>query len=257
LEFDKNGIRKGGFMRNIIQSNEAEITGGKEIDLKELFFVIKKRLWVLVIITLLMTSLGIIKNTLFSSPLYQSSTRIIIGANEDYMNTLQVLIKDSTVLDKVVKELDINRSAEGLAGQITVASVNDSKVVNISVVDSDPKLAAEIANTTAKIYKSEIPKIVGFSDVKLLKEANINPYPINSNQNRTIILFLVVGLVLGTGAIFFLDSLDDSIKSNRDVERILGLSILGTVPKMNKRHTKKKNIKQIDIENRGETIGIQ
>ena len=106
-------------------------------------------------------------------------------------------------------------------------SIDDSQVVSISVIDSDPTMAASIANTTAKVFKEEIPNIVGFNDVQLLSDANVNPYPINDTGNRTFMIGIVLGLVLGIGLVFFLDSLDDTVQSVQDVEDYLGTPVLG------------------------------
>jgi capsular polysaccharide biosynthesis protein len=242
-------------MNNQTNVSYRDIIRSKEINLKDHFTLIKKRLWILIIITIIATSIGIIKNTFFFTPLYQSSTRIIIGADELMMTNLKVLMRDSSVLQLVANDLGINRSPEGLAQQISVNSVENSQIVSISVIDTDPKIAAEIANTTANVFKHEIPNIVGFDNVKLLTAAKIIPSPINPAQNSTIIMFALVGLVIGIGIIYFLDSLDDSIRSNEEIENMLGLTVLGNVSKMNKKSMTRNKNKIENLELRGETIG--
>ncbi|AGK52646.1 YveK family protein [Bacillus sp. 1NLA3E] len=238
-------------------TNYSQKQVAKEINLKELYHVIKGRFWIVILITLLATSAGAIYSTFFTTPLYQSSTKIIIDADAEYRKTLQVIIKDSTVLEKVVKELGIERSSEALAGQITVASIDNSQVVSISVVDSDPNQAAKIANTTAKVFKDEIPNIIDFNKVTILSDAKVFPFPINENQNRTIMISFVLGLIIGIGLVLLLDSLDDSIKSEYEVEELLGLPVIGTVSKMNNKNVKKKNNSYSELEIRGETIGLK
>ena len=174
---------------------------------------------------------------------------------QNIRKTLQVIIKDSTIMEKVVQELNLDRSPEALAGQITVQSIDASQVVSIGVTDTDPTMAANIANTTAKVFKEEIPNIVDFNDVQLLSDAKIIPNPINENQNRSIMISFIIGLVAGIGLVFFLDSLDDSVKSEDDVEEFLGVPVLGKVSKMKKKNLKKKNRRKQEIEFRGETIG--
>jgi capsular polysaccharide biosynthesis protein len=248
-------------MTNFNDFNHLPKRKAKDINLKELFFVIKRRFWLIIIITVITTGLGAYYNHSHSNntPLYQSSSRIIIGANPEDRNTLQVIIKDSTVLDKVVKELGLPQSAEALADQITVASVDNTQVVSISVIDSDPNRAAEIANRTAKVFKVEIKKIMGFEGVRFLSDAKVNPSPINQSQNKIklVIIAFIAGVGIGIGLIFLLESLDDSIRSDREVEEMLGLPVLGRVSKMHKKNLKKKNIKQFEFEARGETIGYK
>ncbi|ETI67574.1 YveK family protein [Neobacillus vireti] len=252
-------------MANFNDMNNLPKRKAKDINLKELFFVIKRRFWLIIVITVITTGLGAYYNHSHSNntPLYQTSSRIFIGANTETRNTLQVIIKDSTVLDEVVKELGLPQSAEALFDQITVESVDNTQVVSISVIDSDPNRAAEIANKTAKVFIDGIPKIIpkimDIKDVWFLSEAKVKLTPINQSQNQTklVLIALIAGVGIGIGLIFLLDSLDDSIRSNHEVEEILGLPVLGRVSKMHKKNLKKKNIKQFELEVRGDTIGYK
>ena len=56
--------------------------------------------------------------------------------------------------------------------------------MKISVTDTDPELAAKIANKTAKIFIREMPKLLDFNSISILSEAKINPYPINENHEK-------------------------------------------------------------------------
>jgi capsular polysaccharide biosynthesis protein len=250
-------FKEVALMNSFIGMNDQNKKKAKDINLKELFYVIKKRLWVIVVIALITTSLGAYHSYSNNTPLYQTSSRIIIGATLDSRTTLQVIIKDSTVLDKVVKELGLKQSPEALAGQITVESIDNSQVVSIGVTDTDPNRAAQIANTTAKVFKDEVPNIMNFNGVRLLSEARVNPWPINQSQNKMIMIYLVIGLVIGIGLVFLLDSLDDSLRLVSDVEELLELPVLGKVSKMHKKNLKRKNVKQVELEVGDETIGYK
>jgi capsular polysaccharide biosynthesis protein len=229
----------------------------KDINLKELFLVIRRRFWVIMVITTLASIIGVYLNNASITPLYQTSSRIIIGADGESQKTLQVIIKDSTILDKVIKELNLDKSAEELAGQISVASIDGSQVVSISVVDSDPILAAKIADKTAQIFKNEIPNIVGQDYIKLLSNAKVSPSPINQENNNKLYLAIIAGFVVGVGFAFLIESLDDRIRSEKEIEAIFGVQVLGRISKMNKRNIKKKKSGHLEIELRGETIGYK
>ena len=244
-------------MNRVKQTISSENSVPKEINLKEIFSVIKRRLWIVIVMTFLAALMGLVYNSFFTTPLYQSSARIIIGADEQSMKTLQVIIKDTTVLENVIKEMDLEASPEALAGQISVASVDSSQVVSIGVVDTDPYRAAEIANTTAKVFKEVVPNVIDFNEVRFLSEAKVKPYPINDSKNRNIVLAFIVGLIAGTGLVFLLDSLDDTVKSVRDVEEYLGITVLGSVSKFSRKNLKKKTKGQLELEVRGETVGYK
>ena len=231
----------------------------KEINLKDLYRVIKKRLWVVAMITILAAIAGWFYSNLNKTALlYQTSTNIIIDADSEYRNTLQVIIKDTIVLENVIGELGLEKSPEALAGQINVESIDGSQVVKISVIDTDPERAVDIANTIAKVFIKEVPAIIIFKDIRVLSEAKINPFPINEdNQNKIILAAVIFGIAAGVGLVFLIDSLDDSIKSERDIEMMMGVRVLGSVSIMNKKNANKRKNKRADLEFRGETIGFK
>ncbi|WP_079505293.1 YveK family protein [Mesobacillus jeotgali] len=218
----------------------------KEINLKEIFSVIKKGFWIIAIITAFSAFAGYLYGEKDVTLLYQSSARIIIGKEAD-MNTLQVILKDPVVLEKVVERLGLNRSPESLANQINVGILESSKVVNISVTDTDPARAADIANTTAEEFKTEITRLLDFDDMEIFSPAKINPNPINEEDSKLGIIGIVFGVLAGIGFVFFLDSLDDTVRSQKDVEDYLGLPVVGRISKMNKKNIKKQSIHPIDF----------
>ncbi|MFJ7747173.1 YveK family protein [Peribacillus sp. NPDC097295] len=223
-------------MSNLSKRNYENQQSAKEINLKDLLSIIIRRFWIVIIVTLLFILAGFLK-TLTTTPLYQASTRIILEANQDKMKTLQVIIKDSTVLQKVVNEMDLSISPEALAGSITVTNVEDSEVVSISATASDPNMAADIANTTARVFKNEAPDIVNFKKIRNLSPAKVNSIPINGDDNKTIIKSGIIGLFLGIGLTFLLNSLDYTIRNEQEVEDIIGYPIIGNVSKMNKKNS--------------------
>ncbi|WP_191556851.1 YveK family protein [Metabacillus idriensis] len=232
-------------MKNPNFHDEPLISGKeKEIDLKEIFTVIKRRFWIIAVITLFTTFLAGFYSYFYTNPLYATSTRITINTTAETINTLNVIIKDPAVLEKVAAKLNLNRSGEALSGQIDAETIGSSQVINISVIDSDPVRAAEIANTTAEIFKDEIPGFIVIDGMEILAKAKPNYYPINENHSRYIMMGVIAGIIIGVGLVFLLDSLDDSIRTKREVEDIFDAPILGAVSKMSKRNTTKGNVKK-------------
>ncbi|WP_064091698.1 YveK family protein [Rossellomorea aquimaris] len=229
----------------------------REINLKEYFDVIKKRIWLIVVITLITTIGGAYYSSYTHTNLYESSRRIIVGPEAGNMSTLMVMVKDPIIMEKVRSELNLSRSPEGIANQISVARIDESQVIKISAVDTDPIVARDIVNSTSKLFKSEIAAILEFQDVQLLSPAKENPYPINEKGNRMTIIAFVLGLITSIGLIFLLDSLDHTIKTNQDIEDYLGLTVLGNISNMNKKKFVKKKSAQPEVELRGETVGLK
>jgi len=230
---------------------------GKDIQIKEFFMIMKKRLWIVVLITILATVGGYYYSNQNNIPQYQTSTRIIVEADESYMSTLMVMIKDPIIMDKVKEELNVGRSPEGIASQIEVTRVDDSKVIMIGVTDQQPKTAADIANYTAKVFKNEAGKLLEFDDVQLLSEAKQNNSPVSENKDRLIYIAAILGLVAGVGLVFLIDSLDDTIEKENQVEEVLGVPVIGAISNMKSKKLATKKKSQKNIEWRRSKVGIK
>ena len=107
----------------------------------------------------------------FMTPIYQSSTQILVNqkkqegaaiqynevqTNIQLTNTYKVIIKSPVILDQVKEKLGLNLTTEALNEKIEVANKKDSQVVEVTVQDKNPKLARDIANTTAEVFQSEV-----------------------------------------------------------------------------------------------------
>ena len=212
----------------------------KEISIKEIIQPLIRYSWLVILIVLLFASLAYFnaKNNT-PEPLYQSSAKLIINASAESMSTLQVIIKDGVILEKVVSELNLPTSPEQLANSINVSTVGSSFVVIISANHSDPNLAADIANTTARVFKETIPSILDFNGVYHLSDAKVSSDPINvESSTATIIKIALVGLVAGIGLAYLLNVFDNRIRAIQEVEEIIGLPVIGLVSKINKKNAK-------------------
>ncbi|TBX79166.1 lipopolysaccharide biosynthesis protein [Bacillus mycoides] len=214
----------------------------KEINLKNLFTIIQKKIWIILLFTTFTTLGGAIYSMYVKTPLYASSARLIVQANAETMNTLKAMVNEPVILEKVAAELNINRSVGALSGQISTESVQGSQIIRINVVDTDPLLAHKIANTTATVYKKEVANILNFNNVSILPEDPVQKHsmPINVNHTKTIAITFLIGMVLSIGFIFLLDSLDETIKTERRIEQLLDIPVLGGISKMSKKNKKDK-----------------
>ncbi|WP_459501961.1 YveK family protein [Bacillus sp. C1] len=228
----------------------------KEINLKNLFNIIKRRFWIIAVLTILAGFVGGIYSLFMKTPLYSSSARILIPANAEAMGTLKVMIKEPVVLEKVAQQLNLQKSAGALSGQISVGKVEESQVVIITALDTNPVQAAKIANATANVYKEEAKSVMNFGSVRVLTEANEkgNPSPVNLNHTGAIELAMAAAFLLGIGLVFLLDSLDDTVKSERDIEKLLPIPILGSVSQMKKNNILDKNSKKESVIVGGKTV---
>ncbi|MUV36925.1 Capsular polysaccharide biosynthesis protein CapA [Lentibacillus sp. JNUCC-1] len=237
------------------QDHDSKGLTEKDIDLKAHFNVFKKRYWIIIVMLLLGLAGGYYLAEKNSTPSYETSTRIVVDSDGEFMKTLMVMITDPIIMEKVKDDLNLSKSSAGIANQIKVERLEDSQVILISVTDQDPAVAVQIANTTARVFKNEIVDLLEFEGVQLLSKAALNDEPINQNQTKLLILTLLGGLMAGIGLAYLLESLDGSVKNEQEVEDILGVPILGTVSNMKKKKLTKDKHEQ-DTQETSEDRGI-
>lgn len=181
------------------------------------------------------------------TPTYESSSQFIVNqqssgqsenvdlneirSNVEIINTYNVIIKSTRILDQVVDELNLSISAGALGGKINVANAQNSQVVTITATDTDPETAAAIANTTVEIFQEDIPNLMNVNNVSVLTEAVVpaNPQPVNPKPLLNIAIAIVLGAMVGVGIAFLLEYIDNTIKTESDIEKKLELPVLGVI----------------------------
>ncbi|MEI2379583.1 YveK family protein [Priestia megaterium] len=216
------------------------------ISLKELFQTLKKRLWLIVLITIIAAIISAVISFFVITPTYEAKTQILVNktksdeqlytgnevqTNIQLINTYNVIITSPAILDTVKDDLNLERSVADLNNQITVSSATDSQVVEISVQDPSPYVAAQIANKTAEVFKNKISNIMKVDNVSVLSKAEVKGAvaPIKPQPLLNIAIAIVVGLMVGVGLAFLLEYLDNTIKTEQDIESILELPVMGVI----------------------------
>lgn len=218
----------------------------EEIDLKELFEFIKNKLGLLIIITVGVCLLGCVYGLFLQKPMYKSYTTIILSGSDSQItqselslskslvDTYAEIVKSRRVLEQVIEELNLDTTYEKLSNKISVTSVNNTEIIKITVADTDPTEAKNIANVTANYFTKEVVDLYKVNNVNVLDEANTTNTPYNINVAKQIIIYLFIGLVISAGVLFIIFYFDRTIKSAEQVEQKIKLPILGSVEEFTK-----------------------
>ncbi|MFT8320000.1 MAG: Wzz/FepE/Etk N-terminal domain-containing protein [Bacillus sp. (in: firmicutes)] len=255
------------------------------ISIKDFFQTIKKRVLLIISIMLICALATGFISYKYLTPKYQASTQLLINdstgkkaittkkkkddqeevnnytssqlqTNLQLVNTYIAIMKSPAILEKVISELNLQKSVGELNGMFEVESEEESQVIDITVTDKNQENAVIIANEIAKVFKKEVLKIMKIDNVEILAKAKYlpNQAPINSQPIQNIIISLLVGMVIGIGLTLILDYFDGTVHTKQDIEASLQIPILGVVPPIKSR---KKIFKEnkIKTEYRGETLG--
>ncbi|MFC5446794.1 YveK family protein [Paenibacillus aestuarii] len=222
-----------------------------EIELKDYLAILRKRIWLIVIVVLIACVSTAAISFYWMKPVYGASTKLIVNKSADFqgldkidlnslnanirlINTYKEIIKTPAVLDKVAaKYADLHLTPDQLSAKLQVQASNDSQVMTISAEDYSLDQAVRIVNAVAVVFQEEIPTIMKVDNVAILSEAKAaeHPAPIKPNKTLNVAIAFVVSLMVSVGIIFLLEYLDDTVKTEKDVEEYLGVPTLVTIMK--------------------------
>ena len=222
----------------------------EELDLKALFFMFWNKKLEIILITLMFVAVGIGYSYFFVKPEYTSTTSLVLaqssssgqtgdGAisatdltmNSKLVSTYSELIKRKAILGQVCENLNIpDSNIQELRGKIKVNSAKNTEIIEISVTNKDPNKAAAIANEIAKVFGEKIVEIYNISNVYLLDRAEANAVPSNINHMKDVVIFAFIGLVIAAVYVLIANMLDNTIKTEQDVEATTELLVLSSIP---------------------------
>ena len=216
------------------------------IDLREYFGIIKKRFWIIALITTIAIVVSGAISFFVLTPVYEAKSTLIVNTEKneetqmitgDQFNVTQKLavtygeiIKSRSVLDDVIKNLKLDDKYEDLAKNVTVSPVKDTQIISISDQDTNKEKARDIANEIPKVFKKEAKRITKANDIQVIDKAILPQNPIKPNKMMNMAIAAVLGAMIGLFVVFLIEYLDNKLKTPQDIEKYLGLSVLGVVP---------------------------
>lgn len=219
----------------------------EELGLRDIIDIITKRIWIIAAITIFALLMSIIFSVFILDDIYTSSTTLLVRENRkdggsvqlsdinlarNLVDTYSVIIKSDRVLEKVVTELRSDLSLGQLRNKISVRAEGNTEIIRISVEDINPETARDIANSVARVFISEIQELMDMDNVQIIDEAREQSSPVKPNVKLNIAISFILGLMLGIGLAFIVELLDKTIKDPDDIEKQLGLPVLGVIPEI-------------------------
>ena len=218
-----------------------------EIDVLSLLRTIWRKKFLILLTAILTTGLAFAYSAFLATPQYDSTTRLYVvtqssdnvaGITNQDLQAGSFLVKDykeiilsQDVLKNVTTTLGITDDIEE---KITVEIPVDTRILSITVRDSDPNQAATIANTLRDEAAKKIIEVTKVSDVTTLEAALPAENPSTPQTKRNLVLGFVAGAFLATALALVLEVLDDRVKRPQDIEEGLGMTLLGVVPQAEK-----------------------
>lgn len=219
-----------------------------EIDVLYLLRRLWSRKFFIIFIALVVGTVALLGSAFFLKPKYTSTTRIYVVSrssdtaltNQDLqagsylVNDYKEVITSSEVLSSVIDQEKLSMSAGQLSGEIAVNVPTDTRVISISVTDTDAQRACDIANTVREVAAEKIKAVTKVDDVTTLESATKPSHPSSPNVKKNAVIGALAGVFLAIVGILVAEVLDDRVRRPEDIEETLGMTLLGVVPDVDK-----------------------
>lgn len=215
------------------------------IDLTEILSAVRQHLLELIFVTLAAALVGFMASKFLMTPKYDSSALMIVNTRQDVnanvtsdqinsatklVSTYSIIIKSDTVLQQVIDNLGLNLTYAKLNKRVTVAAVDDTQVMKITVQSDSPEWARQVCEQIITVAPDVIKEAVEAGSVKVISNPSLATEPVSPNIMKNTMLAAAVGFVLVIGIIVLQVLLDNKINTEEDVTKYLDMTVLGVIP---------------------------
>lgn len=214
-----------------------------EIDLRELFFELLNHWKMIALSTAMVGAIALVISVFLITPMYQSTSELYVlskstsitsladvqmGSNltNDYM----VVVKGRPVIEQVISNLGLEETYGSMQGKITLNNPSNSRILQIVVEDPDPERAKLIADEMAQVSSAFISEKMDQDPPTIIQRGYADGQPVSPSIVKNTAIGILVGAFLAMAIVIISYLLNDTILTTDDVERKLGLHLLGTLP---------------------------
>jgi len=226
-------------MSNIeTQINDEEI----EINLAELFQLLKTKIKMIVIVVLICTLLAGLGTVFLISKKYESTASIYpkpevtegvvdytqINANNLMVNNYIAMINGNNIQSMVAEELDLD--VKELNSYISVSNESNTQIISITARTKDPELSKRIVDSLVDTFKTEAKESLNVNNITTIDQAEIATAPVSPSLKLNLLIGAFIGAFLSIGYVFIVFMLDTHIHNKEEAEKYLGIPNLGSIP---------------------------
>ena len=229
-----------------MDNTQTQLDDEIEIDLWELFQILLKNwLWIL-LSTLGCAILGLLITMFLITPKYRAEATMIVNTRQDQtttvtndqinsaqklVDTYSIIIRSRRVVDPIMEKLNIEADYESFVKNIIVESVNDTQVMSIQVENKDPEIALQVVQEIVDRAPGAIISTVEAGSVNVVSEPYVNSeVPVSPSKLKNTAIAAFIGLFISSGAFLLIAFLDNTFKSEEDIQKQLGLVTIGIIP---------------------------
>lgn len=223
----------------------------EEISLKDYFTIIKKRLNLVIALTIIpmiiVAAVGFFGTK--SEPSYIASAKLMVGGPKSYSNVkgeldyetykaingklvsnFNELINMEVVAEEVINNLGLDISSKEFSEKMNTEIIESTEIIKIEVTDKNKELVPKIVQELITVSSGKAEKIMGMDNIEVIESTQAKDIPLKTKTKTYIIIAGILGFVISIFLVFFLEYIDNTVKTSRDIERYLKLPVFGAIP---------------------------
>ena len=216
------------------------------ISLSEIFEAIRKRWIMIVAITLTATIISGVISFFVIDPVYEASTKVFIGKEESddaaynssdinmYQQLLQTYaqaIKTKDLVNRAISGLSYDElEASSVVDALTVNPISSTQILEIKYKSKDAEEAKDVLKGITDEFIVTAKELVPNGNVRVIEEVELPENPVSPNKKMNIAIAFLLGLMVSVGLVFLLEYLDNTYKNKEQLEKDLGIPVLGAIP---------------------------
>lgn len=216
-----------------------------EIDLRELFGVLKSKLWIILLITILAAGIAGFASDRMLTPIYESTTKLCVVNKSQSISSLSlsdlqlgsqltkdymVLVKSRPVTEQVISNLGLTMTHEELVNILTISNPTDTRILEITAQYPDAYMAKQIVDEVAAVSAQRMAVIMDMKEPSIVEEGHVATSPSSPNILKNTAIAGILGMIATIFILTVIYLMDDTIKSTEDIGKYLGLTTIGLVP---------------------------
>lgn len=216
------------------------------IEIGEIFEAIKKRKQIIIWVTLLSVILTAIVTIFLVKPTYEAHESVIISKQADssstaynyndvmmYQNMLKTyaaIAQNESVAQQTIDDLKLNIKAPVLMSQVKVVPQTSTQIIDLKFQSKDPEEAYNVAEKYTDNFIKRANELLPSGSITVLDKADFPKSPVKPRVKIDIAIAFVLGIMASIGIIFLLEYSDNTIKTEKDIEKYLGVPVVGVIP---------------------------
>lgn len=218
------------------------------IKIDDIVNVLIKRWKMILGVTLIATALSAIISFLIIPPKYEASTKVFIGKElnaqgqeqsydtndvqmyQKLLKTYVEIIKTNDLIDRAINFSNLDLTSDNILSTLNVTPRTDTQILEISYISPHKSEAGDVVKAVTDEFIRSSKELIPNGNVKTIESVKVTDNPVSPNKKLNIGIAFLAGLIISLGLSFLIEFMDNTFKTREEMEEILGVPVLGTIP---------------------------